>query len=72
MQFSSIYRQISPEQRNLQAFTKDDVGGWVLNYENYIEDSSIYYELQPLEADAREYAYSRVLEYYTDIDELVQ
>ena len=68
----SIYRQISPEQRNLQAFTKDDVGGWVLNYENYIEDSSIYYELQPLEADAREYAYSRVLEYYTDIDELVQ
>ena len=68
----SIYRQISPEQRNLQAFTKDDVGGWVLNYENYIEDSSIYYELQPLEADAREYAYSRALEYYTDIDELVQ
>lgn len=68
----SIYRQISPEQRNLQAFTKDDVGGWVLNYENYIEDSSIYYELQPLEADARDYAYSRVLEYYTDIDELVQ
>ena len=67
----SIYRKISPEQRNLQAFTKDDVGGWVLNYENYIEDS-IYYEMQPLEADAREYAYSRVLEYYTDIDELVQ
>ena len=67
----SIYRQISPEQRNLQAFTKDDVGGWVLNYENYIEDG-IHYELQPLEADAREYAYSRVLEYYTDIDELVQ
>ena len=67
----SIYRKISPEQRNLQAFTKDDVGGWVLNYENYIEDS-IHYEMQPLEADARDYAYSRVLEYYTDIDELVQ
>jgi len=67
----SIYRKISPEQRNLQAFTRDDVGGWVLNYENYIEDS-IHYEMQPLEADARDYAYSRVLEYYTDIDELVQ
>lgn len=67
----SIYREISPEQRNLQVFTKEDVAGWVLNYENYIEDG-IHYELQPLEADAREYAYSRVLEYYTDIDELVQ
>lgn len=67
----SIYRKISPEQRNLQVFTKEDVAGWVLNYENYIEDG-IHYELQPLEADAREYAYSRGLEYYTDIDELVQ
>ena len=67
----SIYRKISPEQRNLQVFTKDDVAGWVLNYENYIEDS-IYYGSQPLETDARDYAYSRVLEYYTDIDELVQ
>ena len=67
----SIYRKISPEQRNLQVFTKNDVAGWVLNYENYIEDS-IYYGSQPLETDARDYAYSRVLEYYTDIDELVQ
>ena len=67
----SIYRKISPEQRNLQVFTKEDVASWVLNYENYIEDG-IHYKMQPLEADAREYAYLRGLVYYTKIDELVQ
>lgn len=71
-----LYAQVSPEQRNLLAFTEHGVGSWCNNIDNYHSDTSdiegcVEYYNQPIEKDAREYATCESMEYFILIDELL-
>ena len=72
-----MYRQATPEQRNILAFVKEGVGSWSNNIGNYhLETSSpedcIEYYGQPLEKDANNYAKREKLEYFSIIDKLIK
>lgn len=72
-----LYEQATPKQRNLLAFTGEGVRSWRNNTKDYhsvnSEGESIFwdYAMQPLEIDARQYAYSESCVYYEAIDELL-
>lgn len=71
-----LYREVSPEQRNLLAFREENVASWVNNmadYSSYIGDFEDYmdYLSQALEKDARGYAANEVPEYYREVAKLL-
>lgn len=73
---SEMYISANPEQRNLLAFTGEDVNDWITNIGDYkpggetIEGQMEYY-VQPIERDARTYAKAEVQIYYLEIDSIL-
>ncbi len=74
---AELYRKASPEERNLFAFTNEDVASWLENYDNYITydegdgpDRYTEYYKQPVEMDARKWEVIEMLDYFRLIDEM--
>ena len=73
-----LYKKASPEQRNLYVFTGVGVESWYENSKDYHsantyeEETQFDYVTQPLEVDARQYAYEQVEIYHDEIDKLLK
>lgn len=72
-----LYKNATPEQRNLPVFTNERVASWYENFQKYYSangnDTCSYFDYasQPLELEARRYAREQTYEYYMAIDEML-
>ena len=74
---AELYADVTPEQRNLLAFTENGVRNWIVNFKDYYSDTDDLegfkkYLKQPIEEDARRYAEREMKEYFEAIDELLE
>lgn len=73
-----LYKNVTPEQRNLLIFTSEGVDVWMKNINDYYSvhsyDMEEYYDYakQSIEVDARVYARNETEEYHKLIDELLE
>ena len=61
-----LFQKASPLQRNLYAFSNEDVAEWVTNL-----DGDLEYRLQVVEWDANNYAVKEANVYYLEIDKFL-
>lgn len=71
-----LFQKASPLQRNLYAFSNEDVAEWVTNLKNYktsdgTVDGDLEYRLQVVEWDANNYAVKEANVYYLEIDKFL-
>ena len=71
-----LFQKASPLQRNLYAFSNEDVAEWVTNLGNYktsdgTVDGDLEYRLQVVEWDANNYAVKEANVYYLEIDKFL-
>jgi len=72
-----LYKNVSPQQRDLFCFTSEGTSSWIENLSEYnLPDGTIRgdidYYTQPMEKDARDWAYEQALIYYTEIDKMLE
>lgn len=72
-----MYCDVGPLQRNLLAFTGNDVDEWIKNFKDYNScdgsiEAFIAYKTQPVERDAEEYSQRNTRIYLMEIDDALE